>query len=82
MPYFEARQLVRHPVSCIDCHNPDNMQLRVTRPGFIEGIRLLKAAQGVPNYDVNAQATRQEMRTLRLRPVPRRVLLQGSPKNA
>jgi nitrite reductase (cytochrome c-552) len=63
MPYFEARKLVRHPVSCIDCHNPDNMQLRVTRPGFIEGIRLLKAGQGIPNYDVNAQATRQEMRT-------------------
>jgi nitrite reductase (cytochrome c-552) len=38
------------------------MQLRVTRPGFIEGIRALKAAQGVPDYDVNASATRQEMR--------------------
>ena len=63
MPYFEARKLVRHPVSCIDCHDPTNMQLRVTRPGFIEGIRLLKAGQGVPNYDVNAHATRQEMRT-------------------
>ena len=63
MPYVEARKLVRHPVSCIDCHEPDNMQLRVTRPGFIEGMRLLKASQGIANYDVNAQATRQEMRT-------------------
>jgi len=63
MPYFEARQHVRHPISCIDCHDPESMQLRVTRPGFIEGIRLLKASQGVPNYDVNQQATRQEMRT-------------------
>ena len=63
MPYFEARKLVRHPVSCIDCHDPANMQLRVTRPGSIEGIRLLKAGQGVKNYDVNVQATRQEMRT-------------------
>src|SRR5262245_51148717 len=63
MPYFEARKLVRHPVSCIDCHDPETMQLRVTRPGFIEGIRALKASQGVKNYDVNAQATRQEMRT-------------------
>ena len=63
MPYFEARKLVRHPVSCIDCHDPANMQLRVTRPGFIEGIRLLKAGQGIPDYDVNEQATRQEMRT-------------------
>jgi nitrite reductase (cytochrome c-552) len=63
MPYFEARALVKHPVSCIDCHQPDNMQLRVTRPGFMEGIRLLKATQGVPDYDVNRDATRQEMRT-------------------
>jgi len=63
MPYFEARKLVRHPVSCIDCHDPANMQLRVTRPGSIEGIRLLKAGQGIPGYDVNEQATRQEMRT-------------------
>ena len=63
MPYFEARKLVRHPVACIDCHDPENMQLRVTRPGFIEGIRLLKASQGTANYEVNTQATRQEMRT-------------------
>ncbi len=63
MPYAEARPLVRHPVSCIDCHDPSTMQLRVTRPGFIEGIRLLKASQGVARYDVNTDATRQEMRT-------------------
>src|SRR5918994_1430382 len=54
MPYPEARKLVTHPVACIDCHAPDTMQLRVTRPGFIEGIRSLKAAQGVKDYDVNA----------------------------
>ena len=62
MPYFEARKHVTHPVACIDCHDPETMQLRVTRPGFIEGIRTLKAAQGEPNYDVNTMATRQEMR--------------------
>jgi nitrite reductase (cytochrome c-552) len=38
------------------------MQLRVTRPAFIEGMRALKASQGVQNYDVNKHATRQEMR--------------------
>ena len=38
MPYAEARKLVTHPVACIDCHDPSTMQLRVTRPGFIEGI--------------------------------------------
>jgi nitrite reductase (cytochrome c-552) len=62
MPFQEARQLVTHPVACIDCHAPDTMQLRVTRPGFIEGMRALKAAQGVRDYDVNTMATRQEMR--------------------
>ena len=62
MPYAEARKLVTHPVSCIDCHDPATMALRVTRPGFIEGIRALKAAQGTPDYDVNRDATRQDMR--------------------
>lgn len=63
MPFMEARKLVEHPVSCIDCHDPTTMQLRVTRPGFIEGIAALKASQGVPNFQVNQDATRQEMRT-------------------
>jgi nitrite reductase (cytochrome c-552) len=62
MSYFEARKLVTHPVACIDCHDSQTMQLRVTRPAFIEGMRVLKAAQGIQNYDVNKQATRQEMR--------------------
>jgi nitrite reductase (cytochrome c-552) len=62
LPYFEARKLVTHPVACIDCHDPSTMQLRITRPGFIEGIRALKASQGVKGYDVNSMATRQEMR--------------------
>lgn len=60
MPYEEAAALAEHPVSCIDCHEPRSMRLRVTRPGFIEGIRTLR---GEPGYDVNAQATRAEMRT-------------------
>jgi nitrite reductase (cytochrome c-552) len=62
LPFAEARKLVTHPVACIDCHAPDTMQLRVTRPGFIEGIRALKASQGVKDYDVNTMASRQEMR--------------------
>jgi nitrite reductase (cytochrome c-552) len=63
MPFQEARKLVTHPIACIDCHAPDTMQLRITRPGFLEGIRALKAAQGVKDYDVNTMATRQEMRS-------------------
>jgi len=62
MPYSEARPLVSHPVTCIDCHSPETMQLRITRPGFIEGIRTLKASEGVANYDVNTMASRQELR--------------------
>jgi nitrite reductase (cytochrome c-552) len=63
MPFAEARKLVTHPVACIDCHEPTTMQLRVTRPGFIEGIRANKAGAGVKDYDVNRDATRQEMRS-------------------
>jgi nitrite reductase (cytochrome c-552) len=62
LPYAEARRHVTHPVACIDCHAPDTMQLRVTRPAFMEGIRAAKIAEGVRDYDVNRDATRQEMR--------------------
>jgi nitrite reductase (cytochrome c-552) len=62
LPYAEARKTVTHPVACIDCHAPDTLQLRVTRPAFIEGLRALKAGAGVKDYDVNRDATRQEMR--------------------
>lgn len=63
MPYAEARKAFNHPVACIDCHDPKTLQLRVTRPGFMEGIRALKASQGIKDYDVNKMATRQEMRS-------------------
>jgi nitrite reductase (cytochrome c-552) len=65
LPYAEAKRRagVVHPVSCIDCHDPQTMAPRITRPAFIEGIRVLRASQGVPDYDVNRMATRQELRT-------------------
>ncbi|MEX2467156.1 MAG: ammonia-forming cytochrome c nitrite reductase subunit c552 [Gemmatimonadota bacterium] len=59
----DGRPLVEHPLSCVDCHTPGTMELRVTRPAFMVGIRALKASQGVEDYDVNQDATRQEMRT-------------------
>ena len=68
-----------HPVSCVDCHNPDTMALRVTRPGFIMGIAALAESdapvpampsiemwrEGNRNqpYDPNADSTRNEMRS-------------------
>jgi len=63
LSYADARKLVNHPVACIDCHDSQTMQLRITRPAFMEGIAALKASQGVTNYVVNKDATRQEMRS-------------------
>ena len=71
MPFREAREtkddkgqlLIQHPVSCVDCHDPKTMGIRVTRPGFIAGIKALKAKQGIASYDPNRDATRQEMRS-------------------
>jgi nitrite reductase (cytochrome c-552) len=94
MKYADAHDLVKkvgsatpdgktvegaHPVSCVDCHDPANMNLRVTRPGFIRGIAALaKSDKPVPHlpsierwrqgskakdYDPNTDSTRQEMRS-------------------
>jgi nitrite reductase (cytochrome c-552) len=68
-----------HPVSCVDCHDPKNMELRVTRPGFVIGIQALANSEAaVPHlpsierwrqgsrkapFDPNVDATRQEMRS-------------------
>lgn len=63
MHYDDATELVDHPITCIDCHDPDTMALRITRPAFMDGIAALKASEGVEDYDVNRDATRQEMRS-------------------
>ncbi len=79
MPFTEASKLVTHPVACIDCHDPQSMQLRVTRPAFLEGIAALaRSTQELPqfpsilqwrdgekksDYDPNVAASRQEMRS-------------------
>jgi len=71
MPFEEARNLadgagtplVEHPVNCNDCHTPNTMRLRITRPAFKVGIRELKAHEGIPDYDVNRDASRQELRS-------------------
>jgi nitrite reductase (cytochrome c-552) len=60
MPLKDARQLVSHPVSCIDCHDPQTMQLRVTRPGFINGIKEL--AKHVADELVKEEAKKPEER--------------------
>ncbi len=47
---------VVNPIGCADCHDPDNMKLRITRPALIE-------AFGAMGKDIN-KATHQEMRSL------------------
>jgi nitrite reductase (cytochrome c-552) len=89
LPYAEARnltddqgrKLIQHPVACIDCHDPETLALRVTRPALLDGLRELARADQTPlphlpsvmrwrsgdrtrDYDVNADASRQELRTL------------------
>jgi len=79
MSYTNATKLVEHPVACIDCHDPDSMQLRVTRPTFLKAIqRLAESSAPLPHlatlekwrrgdrrapYNPNRDATRQEMRS-------------------
>ncbi|MDO5672765.1 MAG: ammonia-forming cytochrome c nitrite reductase subunit c552 [Actinomycetaceae bacterium] len=63
LSFKDAAALATHPVGCIDCHDPKTMELRITRPGFINGIAEFKKSQGVANYDVNRDATHQEMRS-------------------
>ncbi|MFT0846572.1 ammonia-forming cytochrome c nitrite reductase subunit c552 [Actinomycetaceae bacterium L2_0104] len=59
----DALEMAEHPVSCIDCHDPETMELRITRPAFERGMTALKASEGVEDYDVNRDATHQEMRS-------------------
>ncbi|GMA42319.1 ammonia-forming cytochrome c nitrite reductase subunit c552 [Mobilicoccus caccae] len=63
MSYTDATKLAEHPISCLDCHDPKSMELRITRPAFVEGIKQYKASVGVQDFDVNEDATAQEMRT-------------------
>ncbi len=67
------------PLSCVDCHDPKTMNLRVTRPAFIQGIqRFANSDADVPflpsikifrdgkrsePYNPNTQASRNEMRS-------------------
>ncbi|HSR87686.1 MAG TPA: ammonia-forming cytochrome c nitrite reductase subunit c552 [Pontiella sp.] len=85
MPYKELNAMLHdmghaHPVSCVDCHDPESMQVRVTRPGLLVGLqRLAESDAPVPAlpsieiwregsrsqpYDPNVDATRNEMRSM------------------
>jgi len=83
IPYAELNARLHdaghaHPVSCVDCHDPESMRIRVTRPGFLQGIAALAAGDApVPafpsierwragsrasDYDPNTDASRTELR--------------------
>lgn len=80
MSYEEAAELVEHPVTCIDCHDPATMRLRVSRPAFLDGVAALAAGRGEVEtfdsvqrwresarespYDPNTLASEGEMRVL------------------
>lgn len=83
MDYWDAHRLltettkVAQPLSCVDCHDPETMALRVTRPAFIEAISRLASSEAevlfpsiqrwrkgnrATTYNPNREASRQEMR--------------------
>ncbi len=55
-PFNEYEGMLHLGSSCADCHDPDTMDLRLTRPGLINAL----AANGVDW----TQSSRQEMRSL------------------
>jgi nitrite reductase (cytochrome c-552) len=84
MTYQETNEMLHelghaHPVSCVDCHDPETMRIRITRPAFLQGIRALAEGEGavahLPSverwregprdrpYDPNVDASRSEMRS-------------------
>jgi nitrite reductase (cytochrome c-552) len=84
MSYQELNKMTHdmghgHSVSCVDCHDPDSMALRVTRPAFIVGIQKLAESDApvpaIPSidrwrkgprtapYDPNTDSTTTEMRS-------------------
>ena len=85
MTYQETNQMLHdlghaQPVSCVDCHDPETMAIRVTRPGLVQAMEALADSDAelphLPSverwregarrepYDVNRDASRTEMRSL------------------
>lgn len=54
--WMEIGHEIQNPIGCQDCHDPQTMNLRITRPALVEAFQ----RQGI---DIN-DATHQEMRSL------------------
>ena len=56
LKFADLKTEITHPIGCLDCHEPNTMKLRITRPALREAFE----RQG---KDID-QASHQEMRTL------------------
>ncbi len=54
--FHDLKGEVTHPIGCQDCHDPETMKLRITRPALREAFTAM-------GRDIN-EATHQEMRSL------------------
>jgi nitrite reductase (cytochrome c-552) len=79
---YQARSasLNKHPALCIECHDPANLQLRITKADFLQGMtKLARSDEPVPclpsidrwrgggrkrDYDPNTDASQQELCSL------------------
>jgi nitrite reductase (cytochrome c-552) len=55
-PFVQMKDQITHSIGCLDCHEPNTMRLRISRPALIEAFK----RQG---KDIN-NVTHQEMRSL------------------
>ena len=61
-------RVTRIPVTCVDCHDPKTMQLRVTRPGFIQGIQALATSDAAAPHLPSIERWRASERKQAVRP--------------
>jgi len=54
--FHDLKDEITHPIGCQDCHDPETMKLRITRPALREAFTAM-------GRDIN-EATHQEMRSL------------------
>lgn len=54
--FHDLKTEIKHPIGCLDCHDPNTMALRITRPALTEAFKAM-------GKDIS-KATHQEMRSL------------------
>lgn len=56
--FVDMKSEITHPIGCYDCHEPNSMKLRITRPALLEALK-----RRDPNFDID-KVSHQEMRSL------------------